>query len=205
MIWRIIFWIQRINEKFSLTKKIFRQSNQLFSNLFSKPVNFTKFLPKMRETIPVISTLWHCTAYTTVYYGNFLYFSVTHILREINFDHFAVTKNFHRLLEILNFDFEKFSGLYKIAKNQYINIKWNKFRAPKIEPPKSSKMISRKISLIFRKELDFHTLCTMSHTQYFLHSCDLYLTSKNEVHPSTWIWVGSLIGFRKYYRVLCPR
>ena len=32
-------------------------SNQLFSNLFSKTVTFTKFLPKMHERIPVISTL----------------------------------------------------------------------------------------------------------------------------------------------------
>ena len=35
-------------------------SNQLFSNLFSKTVTFTKFLPKMRERIPVISTLCVC-------------------------------------------------------------------------------------------------------------------------------------------------
>ena len=36
------------NEKFSLTKKNI-SSNQLFSTLFSKTVNFTKFLPKIRE------------------------------------------------------------------------------------------------------------------------------------------------------------
>ena len=33
--------------EFSLTKNI--SSNQLFSNLFSKTVTFTKFLPKMHE------------------------------------------------------------------------------------------------------------------------------------------------------------
>ena len=44
------------NENFSLTKKIFRQINSLL-NYFSKTVTFTKFLPKMRERIPAISTL----------------------------------------------------------------------------------------------------------------------------------------------------
>ena len=40
----------------SLSPKKFRQ---LFSNLFSKTVTFTEFLPKMRESeFPVISTLW---------------------------------------------------------------------------------------------------------------------------------------------------
>ena len=43
------------NEKFSLTKKIFRQINSLVTYLSSKTVTFTKFLPKMREKIPVIS------------------------------------------------------------------------------------------------------------------------------------------------------
>ena len=38
------------NEKFSLTKKIFRQINSLSSDFFSKNITFTKFLEKMCET-----------------------------------------------------------------------------------------------------------------------------------------------------------
>ena len=44
------------NGKFSLTQNIFRQINSLVTYLFSKTVTFTKFLPKLRERIPVIST-----------------------------------------------------------------------------------------------------------------------------------------------------
>ena len=47
------------NAKFSLTEKIFREINSLiFSNFFSKTVDFTKFLSKKYERISVISTLW---------------------------------------------------------------------------------------------------------------------------------------------------
>ena len=59
------------NEKFSRQKNI--SLNQLFSNLFSKTVTFTKFLPKMRERISVISTM-HC---------ELPLFSLSWIIREI--------------------------------------------------------------------------------------------------------------------------
>ena len=45
------------NEKFSLTRQKNISSNQLFSNIFSKTVTFTKFLAKTGERISVISTL----------------------------------------------------------------------------------------------------------------------------------------------------
>ena len=44
------------NETFSLIQKIFRQINSLVIYVFRKAVTFTKFLPKMRERILVIST-----------------------------------------------------------------------------------------------------------------------------------------------------
>ena len=56
------------NVKFSLIKKIFRQINSLVTYLFSKTVTFTKFLPKMRERIPVISTLWFYGFYSSIHF-----------------------------------------------------------------------------------------------------------------------------------------
>ena len=47
-------------------------SNQLFSNLFSKTVTFMKFLPKLRERIPVISTQCSATFFRQINLGRTL-------------------------------------------------------------------------------------------------------------------------------------
>ena len=56
-----IFFLVRENCDFTVQKNEIQSftknsSNQLFSNLFSKIVTFTKILSKMRERIPIIST-----------------------------------------------------------------------------------------------------------------------------------------------------
>ena len=69
-----------INEKITLTKKIFRQINSLFSNsyAFSKTVTFTKFLPKIRER--EFPKFPHCDSVTNITETN----SHRKIFRQIN-------------------------------------------------------------------------------------------------------------------------
>ena len=53
--WSYVFTVWKTRNSLS-PKNI--SSNQLSKNLFSKTNYFTKFLPKMRERIPIITTLW---------------------------------------------------------------------------------------------------------------------------------------------------
>ena len=59
-------------------------SNQPFSNLFSKTVTFTKFLPKMRERIPIISAVWHCDCVIIWNIFPIWSFSWNHFTKELN-------------------------------------------------------------------------------------------------------------------------
>ena len=80
------------NEKFFLTHQRNISSNQLFSNLFSKTVTFTKFLLKMRER--EFPQFPHCAV---LLWNNIKFTFNEKIFREINsFAKILVSRNYYQ-------------------------------------------------------------------------------------------------------------
>ena len=98
------------NEKFSLTRKIFHQSNSLvISNFFNKNVTFTKFLPiKCEREFPHFpqSTL-HCTVEKQEFYCHAIVIFSSNQFRE-EFSNLAkklISRNFWDKIVTINFMF----------------------------------------------------------------------------------------------------